>query len=76
MAAFGGGCIWTTTWPCSVVQQEEYVRVIFFGKKSGYTVVKSHYCRDLRFLTSGHPRFRTVFFSYFVGSIYGFEDVF
>lgn len=33
-----------------------------FGEKSGYTVVKSHYCRDLRFLTSGHPRFRTVFF--------------
>lgn len=66
MAAFGRGCIWTTTWPCSVVQQE-ILRVIFFGEKSGYTVVKSHYCRDLRFLT---------FVRILLGRFMVFSDVF
>lgn len=39
-----------------------------FGEKSGYTVGKeSLYCRDLRFLTSGHPRFLSVLFRILLG---------
>ncbi len=34
MAAFGRGCIWTTAWPCSVVQQEMR-KVIFWMNLDG-----------------------------------------
>ena len=74
MAAFGRGCLWTTTWPCSVVQQE-IVRVIFLGKIWIYSGKESLYCRDLRFLMDIQD-FELFFFRILLGRFMVFSDVF
>ena len=48
----------------------------FWGKIWIYSGKESLYCRDLGFLTSGHPRFRTVFFHILLGRFMVFSDVF